>query len=191
MKYLNVFILLIVTICFSACDGRDRLQKSPQDILKETKLLDSFSTNTQFIPETYTEVDIDTLLSNGYYIKTKIFSDMNNTVIDSVKTDSITQKTHHREFLCNLIVYKNDKEIVNKTINKSFFTQYFNDDTISLKKMILQAVNVNQSSEFVDDDTNNASIIFSYADINNKEQKQQYLLQIQLNGELKVSHLEN
>ncbi|WP_158526739.1 hypothetical protein [Olleya aquimaris] len=42
---MNRFTLLLlgILIAFLSCDGRDRVHKTPQEVLIENKLLDSFS----------------------------------------------------------------------------------------------------------------------------------------------------
>lgn len=145
MKLLS-FLLIIVTITtFSACDGRDRMHMSAQEVLQENQLLDSFSENITYIPETYSEVVTDTLLSNGFRIKIKTYTDMQNGIIDSVMVkDAITTKTIKREFLSEVTVFKDNKEIFVKTINKTLFSDIDDYHEAILKDMTLANVWVNQ-----------------------------------------------
>ena len=52
--------------------------KTNTEVLKEHKLLDSFSEQIKYIPEKYTEVITDTILSNGFRVKIKYYYDMKN-----------------------------------------------------------------------------------------------------------------
>lgn len=114
MKYTYIFILFMLTLCFAACDGRDRLHKTPQDILQDTELLDSFSEKIIFIPNGYAEKTTDTLFSNGYHVHVKMYSDMVNYVSINSGKDS----TNYRDFNLDIRVKKDDKVILNKTITK-------------------------------------------------------------------------
>ena len=110
--------MLLITLI--SCDGRERAHKSNTDVLIENKLLDSFSESIKYIPETYSETITDTILSNGFKVKIKTYSDMNTSVLNEIKKDGIHYKEYHRNFNAHIMVFKNDIEIFNKTINKSF-----------------------------------------------------------------------
>jgi hypothetical protein len=127
MKALFSTLLLILIICLASCDGRDRIYKTNTDILKENKLLDSFSENITYIPETYTEVVTDTILSNGFHIKMKTYSHMEYSVLNEFEQNSITYKEFYREFISEVIITKNSKEIFNKRVDKHFLNNIKND----------------------------------------------------------------
>ena len=120
MKTILTALILISCICLASCDGRNRVHKPNKTVLKETKLLDSFSESIKYIPETYTEIKTDTLLSNGFHIKMKTYSSMNKSVLNEFKQDSINYKTYYREFVSEVIITINEEEIFNEIIDKSF-----------------------------------------------------------------------
>ena len=124
---MNKFTLLIlgILIVFLNCDGRDRINKTPQEVLIENQLLDSFSENIKYFPKAYTETTTDTILSNGYRVTIKNYSDMKNSVLKTFETDSIKNKHYFRENISEVEVFKDDKQI---------FKQIINDDFLSLKE---------------------------------------------------------
>ncbi len=106
-----------------SCDGRDRAKKSNTEVLKEHRLLDSFSENIRHFPEEYTETITDTLLSNGYKIRIKNFTDMRNSYLDEFEQDSILYKHYYRDSKAKISV-ANDKVVFDKLIDKAFFLNF-------------------------------------------------------------------
>ncbi|WP_417238607.1 hypothetical protein [Bizionia sp.] len=190
MKHVSLFILVAIAMVFAACDGRDRLHKTPQEILHESELLDSFSETITYVPETYAEVKTDTLLANGFHIKIRTYTDMERSVLDTTKTDSIISKTYYRDIKSQVIVFKEDQEIFNKTIDKSFFTDTFAHHEADLKRMTLQSAHVNQLPNVPSTETDAVQIAFYYVHIS-RDLKKQYQLQIQPNGEFDITNFEN
>ncbi|WP_223035062.1 hypothetical protein [Hanstruepera marina] len=115
MKLFYLAALFIITICFTACDGRDRLSMTPQEVLKENKLLDSFSEKQiRFIPEEYAEKTTDTIFDNGYKVHVKMYTDMEN----HITVDLNGEKVNYRDFNLDIEVIKDDKTILSTTLNK-------------------------------------------------------------------------
>ncbi|WP_417882605.1 hypothetical protein [Xanthomarina gelatinilytica] len=140
-----IFLLVIATIGIVSisCDGRDRVFKTNTEVLIENKLLDSFSENITFVPETYTEVATDTILYNGFHVKLKTYTIMDKHIVNEFKQDSIVYKKYYREFVTDVIVTKNDKEIFNERIDKEFIHKHNNN--LQLNKAIINVM-VNQVS---------------------------------------------
>lgn len=140
-----IFLLVIATIGIVSisCDGRDRVFKTNTEVLIENKLLDSFSENITYVPETYTEVATDTILYNGFHVKLKTYTIMDKHVVNEFKQDSIVYKKYYREFATDVIVTKNDKEIFNERIDKEFIHKHNNN--LQLNKAIINVM-VNQVS---------------------------------------------
>ncbi len=120
-KLLILFILIIVTL--TSCDGRGRKHKTNEDVLKENKLLDSFTENIKYIPETYTEVETDTILSNGFRVKIKTYTEMEDNVFNEFTIDTIKYKFYYRNYTGKLDVFYNDRSILKETINKSYLNK--------------------------------------------------------------------
>lgn len=116
MKNLFYIIAFIFSMVFWACtDGQERMHQSPQEILLENKLLDSFSEKAiRFIPEAYVEKTIDTTLSNGKKIVIKTFTDMENGVLKESNANSF----FYRDLKASVLIKNNDTSI-ELTIDKA------------------------------------------------------------------------
>lgn len=130
MRFLNIVIFAFLIFAFS-CDGRDRIHKSSQQVLTENKLIDSFSEHTEYIPEQYAEIETDTILSNGFRVKIKSYTDMKNSVVNIFKVDTITHKEYHRAVVNEIKVYKNDKLIFNQRLSQQFLNSLNTNFSIS------------------------------------------------------------
>lgn len=140
-----IFLLVFATIGIVSisCDGRDRVFKTNTEVLIENKLLDSFSENISYVPETYTEIVTDTILNSGFHVKLKTFTVMDKHVIHAFKQDTVVYKKYYREFVTDVIVSKNSKEIFNERIDKQFIHKLNNN--LHLNNAIINVM-VNQSS---------------------------------------------
>ncbi|EGV42023.1 hypothetical protein BZARG_2651 [Bizionia argentinensis JUB59] len=190
MKYRSLIFLIGCTIIFAGCDGRNRLHKTPKEVLQESKLLDSFSENTNYIPEEYTEIETDTILNNGFRVHIKTFSDMENSFLELTETESVNEKTRFREFKSDVTVFKDDAEIFHKTIDKAFFANQNESHELDLNLMTLLMVDVNQLPDASSNQLEEAQIEFYYLHTK-RDYKLQYLLRIQPNGEFILSNFEN
>jgi len=148
MNKILFFIFAIAITCVS-CDGRERVHKSNTEILLQNKLLDSFSEHVIYIPETYTEITTDTILSDGTRIAIKLYSDMNTSVLKTFEKDAIQYKEHHREFNAHIVVYKQDLEIFNEIINKGFLSNSLLA-SVNLKDTTLKNVKVDEMTSYLD-----------------------------------------
>lgn len=122
MKNSFYFLILVLSAVMLACtDGQERTHKSPQEILQENKLLDSFSEKqVKFIPESYAEKTTDTIFDNGYEVHIKMYSDMNNHITVKLKDETVK----YRDFNLEIIVVKDGKTLMNKTFNKQHHLVY-------------------------------------------------------------------
>lgn len=121
----NLLILLLTTIVFISCDGRDRKYKSNAEVLHENNLLNSFSEKIEFIPKHHVQIVTDTILSNGFQVKLKYNSIENNAIVKlkKIKKDTVSQ-IHYKNFEAKLQVIKSGKIITENVIDKTFFSQY-------------------------------------------------------------------
>ncbi|MFV0573218.1 MAG: hypothetical protein ACK5M1_12440 [Xanthomarina gelatinilytica] len=142
-QFLFLLVIATIGIVSISCDGRDRVFKTNTEVLIENKLLDSFSENINYVPETYTEVATDTILDNGFHVKLKTYTIMDKYIVNEFKQDSIVYKKYYREFVTDVIVTKNDKEIFNERIDKEFIHKHNNN--LQLNKAIINVM-VNQAS---------------------------------------------
>lgn len=143
MNKLLVFILAILLV-FVSCDGRHRSYKSNQDILKEQQLYKSFSENIKYFPETYSEITTDTILSNGFNVKIKTYTDMEHSYLNEFTKDTIRHKNYYRNLKASVNISKDTQEIISKLITKDLFIDYDKSYAKSLKNEIIQGVWLNQ-----------------------------------------------
>ena len=120
MKYLSSILLLCILLA-SSCDGRDRANYTQKEKIEQSKLSKSFFEHIKYIPETYTEIETDTLLVNNFQIHLKVYSDMNTSILKEIKKDTIVHKTYYRHFKGNLVVSLDNNEIANISIDKLLF----------------------------------------------------------------------
>ncbi|WP_400079983.1 hypothetical protein [Winogradskyella sp. R77965] len=134
-------LLLILGIATTSCEGRKSQNQALAESIEAFKEATIFE-KVMYTPETYHEVVIDTLLSNGFRVKIKTYSDMNNsTLLEEFKKDTTIYKKFYREHLSDLEVYYNDSLVASKRINKSLFTNQ--KDLDFWKKAILGFVSIN------------------------------------------------
>ena len=121
MKTTSLIITLFVILSFISCnDGQERMHKTPQEVLHENKLLDSFSENIIYTPVNYNEVENDTLFASGHRILIKYYTDLENSILVSNKEESKNHKHYYREFSASVLVTKGDNVYFDKTIDKDF-----------------------------------------------------------------------
>ena len=113
---------------------------SPKESLKEKKLLDSFSETVTYIPEKYSETEIDTTMSNGFRVFIKTYTDMESSVLNEVKQDTIIHKNYFRNSKINIEIAKNGKLLFNENFEKDFFIKKYPDNNKSLENSVLQLV---------------------------------------------------
>ncbi len=143
MNKLLVLLFIFVVTLFS-CDGRDRKHKTNVDVLKENNLLDAFSEKIKYTPKAYAEVLTDTILSNGYTIKIKTFSDMSHSFLDEFKVNAITHKHYFRKIISEVFIEKDNTIIFNTTIDNTFFKTNSISNTINFEDYILNPIEVDQ-----------------------------------------------
>lgn len=120
-----IFILIIALI---SCDGRDRAYKTNAEVLEENNLLETFSKDIKFVPETKVAIVTDTILSNGFQIKMQYHSIENHTVSETIKTDNeATTKIYYKNFEAKLHILKNGITINQSLINKELFGAFADD----------------------------------------------------------------
>ncbi|GAA4289482.1 hypothetical protein [Aestuariibaculum suncheonense] len=178
MKKLIYLTLLI--IAFVSCDGRDRAYMSNEAILKEDNLFKAFSQELHFIPEAPVEIVTDTLLSSGFHVKINYHSTDNNPVVYSKrnKHDSINY-SHYKNFEANIVISKNEKSIVNSSLNKTLFNTFENADFWD--KAIMQYVWINQEAS-----ADNYIQIHTAFHIPETEIYKDFILNIDENGALEI-----
>lgn len=118
-------LLFILTIGFTSCEGRKTQNQALIESVAEFNKMASFEIN-EYYPETYVEREVDTLLSNGYRVKIKMYSDMDNSVLFTKIKDTINYQTYYRNFKFDIIVLKDNQEIYNNSFDKQKANEAFN-----------------------------------------------------------------
>lgn len=155
MKQL-VLLLLIIGIGLSSCEGRKTQNQALSESIKEFKKTVNFETNI-YIPETYIEQEVDTLMSNGFRVKIKTYSDLSNAVRFSKIKDTINYQMHYRNFKFDISISKDDKEIYNENFDKQKINKVFkyNANLVSGSDLynfntlaVLKSINVNDDPSY-------------------------------------------
>jgi hypothetical protein len=124
----NILGLVLITIIgFTSCEGRKTSHQALSESIEEFKKNVNFETNI-YIPETYLELEVDTLLSNGYRVKIKTYSDMSSSVLFTKIKDTINYQTHYRNYKFDITVTKDEKPIYNESFDKKKVNNAFNYD---------------------------------------------------------------
>ncbi|WP_282070310.1 hypothetical protein [Olleya namhaensis] len=121
------FLLFALILVLLSCDGRHHVNKKPRDILIEKNLYQSFAEQTQYFPESYTETITDTILSNGYRVTIKSYTDMTKAVLQSFEEDYITNNNYYREFVSEIEVFKDDRPIFKQVMDDNFLSEKVSD----------------------------------------------------------------
>ena len=145
-----LFLLFIFALTVISCDGRNRKYKTSVEVLKENKLLDSFSEQIKFTPEAYAEVLTDTILSNGYRIKIKTFSDMSKSFLNEYEVSTIRHKHYFRKFISQVYIEKDNVVIFNTILDNAFFEKKSVSNTINFENYILTPLEVDQIKSIED-----------------------------------------
>ncbi len=99
----------------------------------------------KYTPKKFSEVSTDTILSNGYTISIKSFTDMQTSVIKKKKINDFTlNKEIHRKWISKIIIKKDGILIFNKTINDNFFLRHYTISRKALQNTICIEAEVNQ-----------------------------------------------
>ncbi|EDP70042.1 hypothetical protein FBALC1_10932 [Flavobacteriales bacterium ALC-1] len=114
----NLFgLLLILVIGFTSCEGRKTQNQALSESIEEFKKNVSLEVDI-YKPEIYVEREVDTLLSNGYRVKIKAYSDMDNNVLFTKIKDTINYQTHYRNYKFSVSVLKDNILIYNESFDK-------------------------------------------------------------------------
>lgn len=130
LLFKNILSLLFIAtiVAFTSCIGNtskyDALQESIIKFKDSVEPIDI----VKYIPKTYSEIKTDTILSNGFKVNIKLFTDMQHSLVNEYEVDFIRYKEHHRVIKADITVLKADKEIFKKTIDKRFLKTDSNDD---------------------------------------------------------------
>jgi len=125
-------LLLFIVLAFTSCEGRITKNQSLAKDIEEFNKTVSVQIDV-YKPESYTERQVDTTLSNGFRVKIKAYTDMDNSVLFTKIKDTINYQTYYRNFKFDILVEKDNKIIYNKSFDKQKANTAFNFNTNLLK----------------------------------------------------------
>ncbi|MDN3493679.1 hypothetical protein [Winogradskyella bathintestinalis] len=152
MKHL-LALLTISIIALTSCEGRKSQSQALTESIAAFKKTVNFETNV-FIPKTYFEHEVDTLMSNGFRVKIKTYTDLSKAVRFSKIKDTINYQTHYRNFKFEVSVFKNNVKVYQEHFDKQKVNKVFNFDntlTRDLKSYNFDTLAVLKSIEVNDD----------------------------------------
>ncbi len=151
MRYI-ILIVCIIAIGFSSCSGRTTKSESLKEAISKFKDTITPIEIVEYFPKTYSEVQTDTILSNGFCIKVKTYSDMRHTVSHTTKSDAFTIKMDiYRKWISDIEVKKDGIVVFAETINDAFLSKHMQISTADIASAVSLGTLYNQD-EFQDDD---------------------------------------
>ncbi|WP_179344787.1 hypothetical protein [Winogradskyella ursingii] len=164
----NLFgLLLLLVVAFTSCEGR----KTKHQALKES--IQNFKKNipfeiVEYIPENYHETVTDTLMSNGFNVKIKTFTDLGNHIPIKIEKDLKTKTEFYREVKSEISIIVDDRQVLNTVIDKDFIFSYFKENEHAMTYSNLQGVWINQTNF-----TNSQSLSLDiyYAEVNSDKRE--------------------
>ncbi|WP_111307188.1 hypothetical protein [Confluentibacter sediminis] len=165
-----VFLFLLIIISLISCDGR----KNKGEALKLSveKFKDTLEPIeiTKYIPEVYSEIETDSILSNGFSIHLKTYANMNESVSKKYKVDTITHIDIHRDWISEVKIKKDNVLIFNEIIDKDFFIKHAKNIDKNLSESINTRIWIDEETSIEKDyinlfagytyPNNNESVIF-------------------------------
>lgn len=156
MKLLIQAIITLFFLAFLNCEGRKTQSQALAEDIEEFKKKVTIEIDV-YQPETYVEQEVDTLYHNGYRVKIKTYSDMNNSVLFTKIKDTINYQTYYRNYKFDILVEKDGKLIFNESFDKEKVNQLFKfnsqgkSNAIDFKELgILKSIEINRNSPISD-----------------------------------------
>lgn len=132
----SILLICLVAIAFFSCDrrgsAREHLQNSISEFNKKHTNLDVVT----YYPETYTEVQTDSIISNTFKVSIKNYAKMDSQILLSSETEGNKSKiNYHRVFESEINIALATKNILKTTLNAEDFKdasqpEFWNDATL-------------------------------------------------------------
>ncbi|WP_159023192.1 hypothetical protein [Formosa sp. L2A11] len=178
------FLVLLLIITFSSCDGRDKSHQDPMQILANKDMLTSFSERINYVPENVYETVTDTILHTGYNVHIKTYPDMTSNILKSKIKDSLHIKTFYRNAIADVTVKVENKNIFSQTISKTFISDNIKNTSELLQPYILKSI-------WIDDDhvSSKETVLLNilYSKPEDAKQNKSFLLTISKTGDYKIT----
>ena len=174
--------ILLIVLFATSCEGRKTSSNALKESVKMFKAeyaLESVS----YYPEDYHEIKKDTLLSNGFRIKLKTYSNMQKSIVKTTVTDNIDHITNYREFE-NYVVFEYGNTVVfEQHIDKAFINKHISE--VLDDDFLLIGAWINEEASMF---SGRANIDLQYCEINSDKCKS-YNLRISKHGASEVISL--
>ncbi|WP_299130376.1 hypothetical protein [uncultured Winogradskyella sp.] len=120
----EIVVLVLLILGFTSCEGR---KSEREALLKDIQYFKKTVTIEvdDYKPATYIEQQKDTILSNGYRVKIKTFSDMDNSVLFTIIRDTINYQTYYRNYKFEIQVEKDGQPIYKRLFDKNTVNKVF------------------------------------------------------------------
>ncbi|WP_299361897.1 hypothetical protein [Winogradskyella sp.] len=145
------FILLLLVVAITSCDGRKTKSQALLEDIEEFKK-EVTAEIPVYQPESYVEREVDTLLHNGYRVSIKTYSDMEESVLFTKIKDTINYHTYYRNFKFNIIIEKNGNRIFDEQFNKKRMNKLLEYNTTTLSELrgfdqlsVLKSIELNKN----------------------------------------------
>lgn len=134
MKSVLLAFFAIICIISVSCEGRKTQNQALKESVEEFKKTVNLEVDI-YEPENYFEKEIDTLMYNGFRVKIKTYSDMDNSVLLFSKIkDTINYQSHYRNFKFDISVEKDGKLLYSESFDKEKVNQTLGYNTITNSK---------------------------------------------------------
>ncbi|WP_042243965.1 hypothetical protein [Jejuia pallidilutea] len=141
MKHL-LLLLCIGCVAILSCDGRMSKKEALKESIETFRNAKHAVKTNKIFPETYAEVENDTILSNGYRVKIKNFTNMNK-FIDHTTSNLFDETLKFRRIDSEITVYKNDKLIYRNIINNAF-SEYHIGEKFNIQQYLNNGISVDE-----------------------------------------------
>ncbi len=183
----NILLLILVCVGVVSCDGRKSHSESLQEAVEEFRDSVGPIEIIKYIPEDYAENVTDTILSNGFRVKIKTFTDMEHSYLNEFKTDTVTNKHYYRNYIADIVVLKDEKKVLVVTIDNDFIMKNDPSMDVSFKnEMTMHGIWIDQSKS---DNHNNVVLDFSFCQPET-DFCYDYQMIIEANGNYQIKEIE-
>lgn len=184
MKHL-LLLLCIGCIGFISCDRRATKQDALKESIKTFRNADSALKNIKVFPETYAEVENDTILSNGYRVKIKNFTNMHKLVELPIAT-TFDDTQYFRQIDSEITVYK-DNKLIFKDVISNEFSERFNLEKIDVKQYLNNGISVDELASL----EMNKVVLITSNTVPKNSQSTYYKMIIDAHGNSNFKEIEN
>lgn len=145
----EVLKIVVLSICICtitlSCKGRMSKSEALKESLAEFNTVNNITTRI-YHPLDYSEKTVDTLMSNGYHVVLKTYTDLDNSIVKSIKKNEISENHHFRIIEGNIRVKLKKKVLLDVVINRDFINHQLDILDSDWKDYNLSDVWINQSA---------------------------------------------